>query len=120
MKRLTGYVNFKAPLEGEEKQYGRPVDFDAEPERHNTITSKTDSDNEDTHLPVIDLDFPVALVPSSTEGHFHLYINKPTDLMKFDAVLEAMVDAGWVEAGYYYAFRRRMYSVVRMPGVKKE
>ena len=29
------------------------------------------------HRPILDLDFPAALVPSTTPGHFHLYLDKP-------------------------------------------
>lgn len=77
-------------------------------------------DSFDNHKPVIDLDFPCALVPSSTEGHFHLYLDKvlkADDLMK---LLKVMSEVGLVEEGYYKASLARGYTSVRLPWVTKK
>lgn len=71
------------------------------------------------HEPVIDIDFPAHLEPSTTEGHFHLYLNKEVEWDKFLKVLEAMRDAGLVEEGYYEMTKRRGQAFVRRPGVHK-
>lgn len=73
----------------------------------------------DLHYPVIDLDFPARLIPSSTQGHYHLYLDTPVDWGKFVAVLEAMVDAGLVEGGYVEASKERGHTCVRLPWVGK-
>lgn len=120
MKRLTGFVDFNRPAESQDEvRYGLDVDFDKDSEEHNTLTSLTSFEPDEPHLPVIDIDFPIAAVPSSTPGHFHLYIEKPTTFEAFESLLYAMVEAGWVEEGYYRAFQRRNYTVVRKPGVLK-
>lgn len=72
------------------------------------------------HLPVIDLDFPAKLVPSTTKGHFHLYLDKLVPWDKYVALLAAMVDAGLVEPGYLDCTIKRGASFVRKPGVKKQ
>lgn len=82
-------------------------------EEANLILSSTTNGNE--HLPVFDLDFPCKLVPSRTEGHFHLYMNVPVEWEAFLKVLEAMVDAGLIEKGYYEASKTRGFTAARVP-----
>ena len=72
------------------------------------------------HQPVIDLDFPAHLEPSTTKGHFHLYLNKDVKWEPFLKVLEAMKDAGLVEEGFYEMTKRRGQAFVRRPGVHKK
>lgn len=72
------------------------------------------------HAPALDLDFPCVLVPSSTKGHFHLYLNKPVPWSAYLKVLDAMVEAGLVEEGYVNAARRRGATHLRLPHIKKE
>ena len=71
------------------------------------------------HAPVLDLDFPCELLPSSTPGHFHLVmdINIPWD--KYVKVLTAMADAGMLEGGYVDASIQRGYTSIRLPWVKR-
>ena len=72
-----------------------------------------------SHMPVIDIDLPVRLVPSSTEGHFHLYIDVPMTLETYLAMLDAMVNAGVVDAAYVAHVRERGMSLCRPEWVKK-
>lgn len=72
------------------------------------------------HLPVLDLDYDVQLVPSSTPGHFHLYLNRPIPWRKYVNVLNALADAGLVEYGWAAASIRQGASFVRKPGEPKE
>ncbi|MFW6598142.1 hypothetical protein ACOCHS_06390 [Propionibacteriaceae bacterium Y2011] len=72
------------------------------------------------HYPVIDLDIPVTLIPSSTPGHSHLYIDTAVPWDKFVDVLQALAHAGIVEQGYADASVRRGYSAVRLPWIKKK
>jgi hypothetical protein len=71
------------------------------------------------HLPVIDIDFPVYALPSSTEGHSHLYIDVPMHETTFFKLLDALVDIGLVEEGYAEGAKRRGHSDLRRPWIKK-
>lgn len=53
-----------------------------------------------THAPAIDIDVPIAVIPSSTPGHFHLYIDKRMTWPLYKGMLQALADAGVVEQGY--------------------
>jgi len=69
--------------------------------------------------PCIDIDVPVRLVPSTTEGHGHLFFDMLIPEDKYIALLEAMADAGIVERGYLAASMFRGYTAVRPAHVKK-
>ena len=71
------------------------------------------------HRPVLDLDMPAELLPSSTPEHFHLYIDKPMTLTKYAKLLHALADAGIIEEGYAAASIERGYTSARLPWVKK-
>lgn len=72
-----------------------------------------------THAPVIDIDVPCELIPSSRLGHYHLYIHHPIKWKDYKAILSALSTAGIVEEGYYNASISRGYTAVRSPGVVK-
>lgn len=92
------------------------LEYDAE-----IVSSKLDDKLFGTamHAPCIDLDIPAALVPSSTPGHFHLYIDKVMPWRKYKRLLKAMVKAGLVEEGYYKVSCRRKETHLRVPWVRK-
>ena len=71
------------------------------------------------HRPVLDIDFPLHVVPSSTEGHFHLYLDKPMSWFKYKRLISALADAGIIEDGYAAVSLDRKYTSVRLPWVKK-
>lgn len=71
------------------------------------------------HAPCIDIDVPIRVVPSTTPGHGHLYIDVPMDWDHYLAILTALVDAGVVERGYVMASECRKATHVRLPWVKK-
>lgn len=73
----------------------------------------------DDHTPMLDLDVEAYLIPSSTPGHSHLYIEKPMSWRKYKKLLKALSQAGIVEEGYYKASVARGYSALRLRGVKK-
>lgn len=72
------------------------------------------------HRPVLDIDFPVSVIPSSTPGHHHLYIDKPMEWTRYQLLLEALADAGVIEQGYANVSIARGYTSVRLPWVKKQ
>jgi hypothetical protein len=72
-----------------------------------------------THKIVLDIDLPAQLIPSSTPGHFHLYIDHEVDEGAFWPLLDALVDAGLVEPGYRGASQMRGFTAARLPWVRK-
>ena len=71
------------------------------------------------HYPCIDIDIPVRLVPSSTPGHSHLYVDEPITWATYKNLLVALAKAGIVEEGYLNASVNQGGTTVRMPHVKK-
>lgn len=72
------------------------------------------------HRPVLDIDIPAALIPSSTPGHSHLYIDKALTWEQYESLLWALVDCGIIESGYASASAARGYTSARLPWVKKQ
>lgn len=86
----------------------------------NLISSETSLGSEGQyHMPVLDLDFEAHLEPSSTQGHFHLYLNKYMTWHQYVTLLGAMEYAGILEKGFVELSVRRGATYVRKPGVKK-
>lgn len=73
----------------------------------------------DCHLPVLDLDYEAHLEPSSTIGHYHLYLDRFVEHGKYMKLLEALADCGLIERGYNDAAQKRGATFVRVPGVRK-
>ena len=71
------------------------------------------------HYPIIDLDMDAALLPSSTPGHHHLYIDKLLSYDQLVRLLEVMVQVGIVQAGILEGVKKRGYATLRLPHVKK-
>ena len=71
------------------------------------------------HAPVLDIDFGAQLIPSSTPGHFHLYVDKAMTWRNYRRLLKALGNAGVLEPGYVRASIRRGHSAVRKPGLLK-
>lgn len=93
----------------------------------NVVTSlRTDSNylffGEDVpmHAVVLDLDVPAYLIPSSTPGHSHLYIDVEIEEELYFKLLDVLAEARVVEAGYVGASKRRGSTCLRLPWVKKE
>lgn len=75
---------------------------------------------EGTHKPVLDIDMPVKIFPSTTEGHFHLYIDKELSWDDYCKLMNVMAEVGILEQGFVNASKQRQYSAVRLPWVKKD
>jgi hypothetical protein len=97
---------------------GEIVDFRGTPDGANVTTSKVLG--KETHKLVIDLDLPAQLLPSTTPGHFHFYIDKEMTWKQYSKVLKALAGAGLIEEGYLGASEGRGYTSVRLPWIKKE
>jgi hypothetical protein len=83
----------------------------------NLIGSAT---HQGTHAPVFDFDFPAYLLPSSSPGKFHLYLEKEISWESYMDVLEAMVNAGLLEPGWVDSGINHGTLLLRPPGVVKE
>ena len=57
------------------------------------------------HRPTLDIDLPCKLVPSKTEGHYHLYIEKDLTHEQYMYLVNALADVGIVGEG----IRKQMY-----------
>lgn len=77
-------------------------------------------DDDGHHRPVLDIDFPAALIPSSTPGHFHLYLDKQMDTLQYMRLLDALAEVGILEKGYASVSEARGYTSARLPWIKKK
>ena len=67
------------------------------------------------HAPVLDMDFPVHVMPSRTPGHSHLYIDKLISWDDYSKLLKLMSDIGLIEKGYAESALVRKETYVRIP-----
>ncbi|AWY04876.1 hypothetical protein PBI_FLOOF_39 [Microbacterium phage Floof] len=74
---------------------------------------------DELHKIILDIDLPAQLIPSTTPGHFHLYIDKELPWHRLEPLLHALSDAGLVEEGYVGASVARQHTAARLPWVKK-
>lgn len=72
------------------------------------------------HMPVLDIDVEHALVPSSTVGHSHLYLNVACTWEDYVEFLQAAAKCGILEKGYVDVSIRKGYTAVRLPWVQRE
>ena len=84
----------------------------------NLVGSKVQG--KETHLPVLDIDVPAMLVPSSTPGHHHLYVNIEIPWEKYERLLDMLVEVGWIEPNYAEVCKLREATFVRTPWTRKE
>lgn len=82
---------------------------------------RTSEKREDTwHQVLLDLDMSAKIVPSSTPGHGHLYINKVLRHDQYYYLLTALRNAGIIESGIVKQFEKHGCTTLRLPHVKKE
>lgn len=103
-----------------ESDHGIPAPIDTA----NVVTSAVVEDQVrwgQRHHVLLDLDREAHLIPSSTPGHFHLYVDlgTPTTDLKYFRFLDAAADIGLIESGYANASRARGASYLRLPWAKK-
>lgn len=71
------------------------------------------------HAVVLDLDIPAWLVPSSTPGHSHLYIDAAIPEPIYFRLLDVLVEARVIDFGYAEASKAKGASYARLPWVRK-
>ena len=74
---------------------------------------------EEKHKILLDIDHNAVLVPSSTEGHWHLYIDHTITWKQYRSLLSALAEAGVIEDGYAQASIRREQTHLRVPWLNK-
>lgn len=82
------------------------------------ITSRIDGKSE-LHSPILDLDIPHALVPSSTPGRAHLYLGVKLDTNEMNRLVDTLVEVGILQRGIGAQWRRHGHLGARLPWVKK-
>jgi hypothetical protein len=97
---------------------------EVEPDRANAISSALVEEGKSwrdrRHTIALDIDHRVRVVPSSTEGHSHLYIDVPLEWEQYEKLLKVLAEIGVVEEGYVGASIRRRATHLRLPWVRKE
>lgn len=73
----------------------------------------------ETHKLILDLDLPAQLIPSTTAGHFHLYVDKEIPWRTYKKLLKVLAQAGLIEQGYANVSLERGYTAARLPWIKK-
>lgn len=72
------------------------------------------------HRPALDIDIPCRVVPSSTEGHCHIYFDGVVlSWRHYRNLLVALTDAGIMDEKYLNASIARGQTLLRPPGVRK-
>lgn len=116
MKRTLWHTNFHHYADSEDIT---PI-TESDEENHNLIGSLIE-DTDNLHSPVLDIDFPARLVPSTTPGHFHLYLDGlALHWSAYIDLLVALGRAGVLGEGYVNASIDRGMTTVRPPHVKKD
>ena len=71
------------------------------------------------HRPILDIDLAATIIPSSTFGHGHLYINHTLTWGQYEKLLNVLAEVGIIEEGYARASIERQHTAVRLPWVRK-
>lgn len=71
------------------------------------------------HYPVLDLDFRAHLIPSSTKGHHHLYLEKALSHDDYLLLLTVLERLGIIQKGILNRFLESGFTCVRPPWLKK-
>lgn len=132
IERQTFWVDFAAKREGTVKgdvYDQRPVAV--EPAEANLVSSAlvtptrlldigyAPTHYDARHAVALDLDVPARLVPSSTPGHSHLYIDVPMDWADYVTLLRLLAKVGIIEQKYAEASIRQGATYLRPEGVEK-
>lgn len=97
------------------RQYAdrHPAELDA-----NVVSSNVYA-NRRRQLPIVDLDFPHEYVPSTNEGHAHLYLNVEIPYWRWVILNWGLYMGGVIEKGYFIWSLRRGGNFVRRRHIKK-
>jgi hypothetical protein len=85
----------------------------------NVVTSLVQR-SRSVHRAVLDLDMPVQCWPSSTPGHFHLFIDHYMSWEHYRKLLNVLCEVGILEPGFAQESCRDEFTCVRLPWIKKD
>jgi hypothetical protein len=88
------------------------------PEGSNLISSEIKGTTR--HRILLDIDFPAALIPSSTPGHSHLYIDKQLTQDEMEKLVFTLHEVGLLADGNANQWHKFKAQFLRLPWVKKE
>lgn len=71
------------------------------------------------HALLLDLDVPAWLVPSSTPGHSHLYVDVSIPQHAYFRLLDSLANCGVIQPGYAASSKARGGTALRLPWIKK-
>jgi len=83
------------------------------------VLVSSELEGSDLHAPALDIDLPARLIPSSTEGHHHLYIDVEMTWDEYERLLTVLADVGIIQPGYCRASAERKGTYLRLPHVQK-
>jgi hypothetical protein len=87
------------------------------PDAANLISSKMKGSSK--HKVILDLDFEAALLPSSTPGHHHLYLNKELTHDQMEQLLFTLHDVGIIAGGNMNQWMKFKAQFLRLPWIRK-
>lgn len=93
---------------------------DADIHEANVVMSLRNDSFFPEHALLLDLDVPAYLIPSTTPGHSHLYVDARIPEDRYFDLLDALAEAGVIEHGYAGASRAKGGSYLRLPWIKKK
>lgn len=83
------------------------------------VTSSKVAGKPGMHRPLLDIDLPAKLIPSSTSGHFHLYLDREMPWDDYAFLLCALAEVQVIQPGYRDAALTRKATYLRLPWIKK-
>ena len=86
-----------------------------------TSITKDSTYGQPRHMVLLDIDYEAQLIPSSTPGHYHLYLDVPGGIEheKYMRLLRALSDAKVIEPGFAQSAISRGFSSLRLPWKSK-
>lgn len=113
--KIESYVVNDSSNPKEMDEIEASISFDDQPAH--LVTSMLMNGN---HKPTLDIDMPCVLEKSSSEGKYHLFIDKEMSAENYEKLLKVLVDVGIVQHGVLsHQWNKDKLTAVRLPGVKK-
>jgi len=90
-----------------------------EPDNEHPANCVVSVDDAGFHWPVLDIDYGVYTIPSTTPGHHHLYIDKALTESQYFELIDVCEKIGLIQPGYAKYSKERGFTSVRLPWVEK-
>lgn len=113
---MTNRLTFYSEAVGDISKWPSPCEPEPNHKKANLVGSLCD---DGYHMPALDIDLPCKLVPSTTKGHFHLYIDHPMSFVAYKKLVQAFIDAGIVEPNIMKYMEMNGMTTLRPKHIKK-